>query len=131
MVPKAENPFNALEKTFHEPNRLAIMSAVCGGGADGVTFNEIKDACDLTDGNLSRHLKTLEDAGMVRIRKDFVGVKPRTTVYPTDPGLAGFIEYLNTLEEVLETAARAAAGQKKRAGKKAALPRLNVRPAQT
>ena len=131
MVPKADNPFSTLEKIFHEPNRLAIMSAVCAGGADGVTFNEIKDICDLTDGNLSRHLKTLEDAGMVRIKKEFVGVKPRTTAHPTESGVACFIEYLNNLEEVLETAARAAAGQKKRAGKAAALPKLNVRPAQT
>lgn len=130
MTPRADNPFSSLEKTFHEPNRLAIMSAVCGGGADGVTFNELKEECDLTDGNLSRHLKTLEEAGVVRIKKEFVGVKPRTTIFPTDAGVGAFIEYLNTLEDVLETAAKAAAAQKKRKGLKGALPKLNVRPAQ-
>ncbi|MBP7275654.1 MAG: transcriptional regulator, partial [Kiritimatiellae bacterium] len=68
---------------------------------------ELKDACGLTDGNLNRHLKALDEANAIRIRKAFVGVKPRTTVYLSKQGLARFGEYLDALEEVLRAAQRA------------------------
>jgi DNA-binding MarR family transcriptional regulator len=82
------------------------MSTLCGR-ANGLCFNELKDECDLTDGNLSRHLKTLEEAAMVRIEKSFVGVKPRTTVVVTNTGRSNFLDYLTALEEVLKMAAGA------------------------
>jgi len=93
----------ALGKIFHEPSRLAIMSALCAAPG-GLTFNDLKAACKLTDGNLSRHLAVLEEAGAVRVKKAFVGVKPRTTVFITDVGLDRFNDYLTALEEVLEQA---------------------------
>ncbi|MEL6824299.1 MAG: transcriptional regulator, partial [Calditrichota bacterium] len=62
---------------------------------------------DLTDGNLSRHLKALEEADVVQIDKAFVGSKPRTTIMLTDKGRERFIEYLQALEEVLLKAADA------------------------
>ena len=107
---KNENPYQALERIFHEPNRLAIMSAL-GGAVEGLTFNELKQQCNLTDGNLSRHLKALEEATAVRIQKAFVGSRPRTTVYLTDVGRAGFVKYLQTLESVLRHAAESMAGE--------------------
>ena len=93
----------ALEKIFHEPNRLAIMSALCAAD-DGLSFNELKEACRLTDGNLNRHLKVLEEARAVRIRKSFVASKPRTTVTLSKQGLDRFGEYLEALAKVLEKA---------------------------
>lgn len=93
----------ALEKIFHEPNRLAIMSALCAAD-NGLSFNELKDTCRLTDGNLNRHLKALENAGAVRIRKSFVDSKPRTTVSLSKKGLDRFGEYLEALSGVLERA---------------------------
>ena len=93
----------ALEKIFHEPNRLAIMSALCAAD-NGLSFNELKDTCRLTDGNLNRHLKALENAGAVRIRKSFVASKPRTTVTLSKKGLDRFGEYLEALSGVLERA---------------------------
>lgn len=96
----------SLEKLFHEPNRLAIMSTVCAAN-DGITFGAIKDACGLTDGNLNRHLKVLREAGAVRIRKRFVGAKPQTRVFLTDHGLDAFNAYLCALENVLEKARQA------------------------
>ena len=105
-VQQHENPYTALERVFHEPNRLAIMSSL-GGAVEGLTFGELKEQCGLTDGNLSRHLKTLEEAGAVRLDKRFVGARPRTTVYLTDAGREGFIAYLQALEEVLQRAAEA------------------------
>jgi DNA-binding MarR family transcriptional regulator len=85
---------------------MAIMSALCAAES-GLTFTELKDGCGLTDGNLSRHLKSLEEAGAVRIEKAFVSLKPRTTVRLTAAGLARFREYLEALEEVLVRAKQA------------------------
>ncbi len=106
MSSKSESPFGALKRVFHEPNRLAILSAL-SNSANGLRFKELKALCELTDGNLNRHLKTLEDAGIIFIEKKFVGAKPRTTVMLTDAGREQFIEYLQALEEVLKTAAEA------------------------
>ena len=102
----ADNPFSALQRVFHEPNRLAIMSAL-GGEVDGMTFRQLKERCDLTDGNLSRHLKTLEESGVVKIRKRFVGARPQTSVMLTPEGRNNFVAYLNALETVLQQAAEA------------------------
>jgi DNA-binding transcriptional ArsR family regulator len=104
---QSTNPYTELKRVFHEPSRLAIMSALCAAD-DGMTFNELKAACDLTDGNQSRHLKTLESADMVRIEKTFVGAKPRTTVFLSGQGRESFLEYLVALETVLQRAAEAA-----------------------
>jgi len=107
-----DNPYEALEKIFHEPNRLAIMSAVCAADK-GLSFIELKEACDLTDGNLNRHLKVLEDAGVVRIEKKFVDAKPRTTVLISGKGLDRFNEYLSALSEVLKKAKNSIPDEKK------------------
>ena len=113
MATKHENPYAALKTLFHEPNRLAMMSAL-SQAIDGLTFNDLKRDCDLTDGNLSRHLKTLEEAEAIRIEKTFVDAKPRTTVFLSDAGRKSFIEYLQALEEVLEKAARSVAAVEKK-----------------
>ena len=113
MATKHENPYAALKTLFHEPNRLAMMSAL-SQAIDGLTFNDLKRDCDLTDGNLSRHLKTLEEAEAIRIEKTFVDAKPRTTVFLSDAGRKSFIEYLQALEEVLQKAARSVAAVEKK-----------------
>jgi len=96
-------PTAALEKIFHEPNRLSIMSALCAAET-GMSFPELKEACNLTDGNLNRHLKVLSEHSAVRIKKKFVDDRPRTTVTLTASGLARFQEYLAALEQVLVSA---------------------------
>lgn len=111
---ETDNPYDALEKIFHEPNRLAIMSAICAAD-DGMTFNELKEACTLTDGNLNRHLKVLEEAGAVKIRKTFVENKPRTTVQITKTGLDRFNEYLSALSEVLDKAKQSLPAEQRKA----------------
>ena len=108
MSNKPDNPYSGLKRIFHEPNRLAILSAL-SRAANGLTFRELKEDCDLTDGNLSRHLKALEEAAVIRIEKKFVGSRPRTTVLLTDKGRENFVEYLQALEEVLIKAAEAVA----------------------
>ena len=108
MKQPVEAEAGALERLFHEPNRMAILSALCAAG-DPVSFTELKSLSGLTDGNLSRHLKALEEASVIRISKTFVGVKPRTTVTLTDKGLKRFDDYLSALSEVLKKARKAMA----------------------
>ena len=109
---KEENPFQALEKIFHEPNRLAIMSALCTA-TDGATFSELKAGCGLTDGNLNRHLKVLKESKAVRVKKAFVDDKPRTTIYITAKGLDRFNDYLEALADVMKQARKALPKQKR------------------
>jgi len=113
MSIKPENPYQRLKRIFHEPSRLAILSLLCST-ANGVSFNELKKECQLTDGNLSRHLKTLEDARIIRVEKRFMGNRPRTTIFLTDEGRQSFVEYLNALEEVLRKAETSLTARKKR-----------------
>jgi len=105
------NPYDALERLFHEPHRLAIMSTLCRSSR-GQSFKQLKQECSLTDGNLSRHLKTMEEAEAVRIQKSFVGSKPHTSVYATETGREHFVDYLQALEEVLKQAVDAVTHEK-------------------
>jgi DNA-binding HxlR family transcriptional regulator len=113
-VSKKTNPYAALTRIFHEPNRLAIMSVLCNA-EEGLTFNALKEECDLTDGNLSRHLKTLEETKAIRIRKSFVKGKPQTTIYLTERGRQNFIDYLEALKLALQKAAESLAQEKETA----------------
>ena len=94
----------ALERIFHSPARMAIISALAAADKTGLAFSALKETCALTDGNLSRHLTALQEAGIVRITKEFVGVKPRTTVFLSPEGCRRFQDYLLALEQVLEQA---------------------------
>jgi len=114
MKQETDNPYEALEKIFHEPNRLAIMSALCAADG-GLSFNQLKAECGLTDGNLNRHLKALEEAGAIRIEKAFVDAKPRTTVFLSKKGLESFSAYLEALSEVLKKARKALPTEQRKA----------------
>lgn len=92
-----------LEKLFHEPSRMTMMSVLLEAG-EGMAFVELKTACGLTDGNLSRHLKTLSEEGAVRIKKSFTENRPRTTVTLTAAGRRDFLAYLDELEAILKRA---------------------------
>ncbi len=101
----SDNPFASLSRVMHEPNRLALISALAAA-VDGLSFGELKDTCDLTDGNLNRHLKALDDEGIIAQRKEAGGGgRPRTTITLTPAGRRRFVKYLETLEEVLAQAA--------------------------
>lgn len=103
MKPSIDSDSPALERIFHEPSRMTILSALCAAD-EPLSFPALKSLSGLTDGNLSRHLKALEEAGVIRIRKTFVGVKPRTTITLTEKGLKRFDEYLSALADVLKKA---------------------------
>ena len=106
MTKQNSSGTDTLERIFHEPNRLAIMSAVCPA-EKGLTFRELRDTTGMTDGNLNRHLKVLRDAKAVNIKKKFVAGKPQTTITISAHGLKCFSEYLTALETVLQNARRA------------------------
>ena len=98
---------NELNELFHQPRRLELMAELCGAESPR-SFSELKQSCNLTDGNLSKHLHALEKAGMVRIKKSFVESKPLTTATVTPKGRENFVSYLSLLEEVLQNAAKQA-----------------------
>jgi DNA-binding transcriptional ArsR family regulator len=95
--------YEALERIFHEPNRLAIMSNLCAAD-DGMNFTDLRNTCNMTDGNLNRHLKVLEESKAIKIDKQFVDNKPRTTIRLSSTGLTRFNEYLSALSDVLKQA---------------------------
>ena len=93
----------SLEKLFHEPKRLLIMSQLCAS-YHPLTFNELKELCDASDGNLHRHIKVLEDNGMVEVEKSFVDRKPLTTIALSAKGVERFEMYIKKLESVVVSA---------------------------
>ena len=89
-----------IDSIFHEPARLAFMSALAV--APEMTFKELKQTLSLTDGNLSVHARTLEDAGYIAIHKTFQGRRPLTTMRLTRKGREAFRRYLDTLRSIIE-----------------------------
>ena len=95
--------YDGLDRVFHEKARLGILTGLLGR-PDGLLFNDLKGLCALTDGNLSRHLAILQEAGLVEVWKGHKGKRPQTLVRITDHGRARFREYLNVLEGVIRDA---------------------------
>ena len=85
---------------LHEPGRLAIVSMLAA--APALTFTELRDTLEMTDGNLSVHLQKLEKPGFVAIDKQFVGKRPQTTIRLTAAGRQAFTQYLNHLEALVK-----------------------------
>jgi DNA-binding MarR family transcriptional regulator len=99
-----EFDLEAIDEVIHGRLRLGVMSYLSGAGA--ADFNELKARLQATDGNLSVHLRKLEDAGYVAIDKSFVGRKPLTRVRITDAGRAAFARYLAAIQALLAPAAQ-------------------------
>lgn len=87
-----------LDKLLHEPARLAIMTALSASESADFTF--LQRLTGLTKGNLSAHLSKLEEAGMVRIEKQFIGKIPNTLVRPTEEGRAAIEDHWQQLERL-------------------------------
>lgn len=96
-----------LDRLLHEKARLGIMTSLLAY-PQGLVFNELKRLVDLTDGNLSRHLHVLNEAGLVEIQKGFEGRRPQTLCLLTDEGRTRFLEYLDELEKVVRDAVQRA-----------------------
>ena len=95
-----KNIITQLNPAFDHRNRLGIMSILVVN--DWVEYNTLKEALDLTDGNLASHLKALEAAECITVRKEFVGRKPRTTYGATETGRSAFRAHLDALESLVK-----------------------------
>ena len=89
-----------LDPVLHEQKRLAIVSVLAA--APSLTFTELRDTLEMTDGNLSVHLQKLEAPGYITIDKQFVGRRPQTTCLLTPKGRAAFTRYLDHLEALVQ-----------------------------
>lgn len=94
------NPIDKLNKVFESRIRIGIMSALVVN--DQVNFNELKALIDVTDGNLSSHLKTLEDNSYIKVQKGFIGRKTNTTYSITNAGEKAFKEHISAMEEIIK-----------------------------
>lgn len=94
------SPIDKLNKVFESRIRIGIMSALVVN--DQVNFNELKALIDVTDGNLSSHLKTLEDKQYIKVQKGFIGRKTNTTYSITKAGEKAFKEHINAMEEIIK-----------------------------
>src|SRR5580704_11299293 len=92
--------YDGLDRVIHEKARLGILTSLATH-AQGLRFNDLKTLCSLTDGNLSRHLQPLQEAGLIDVQKDGAGRRQSTICRITPLGLQRFTEYLNVLESVV------------------------------
>ena len=91
---------NRLDEAIHGRLRLGIMAYLMD--AEAADFNELKAVLEATQGNLSIHLRKLEEAGYVEIVKSFRGRKPLTRAHVTPAGRAAFATYLEALSQLVE-----------------------------
>ncbi|HEY1578938.1 MAG TPA: transcriptional regulator [Terracidiphilus sp.] len=96
--------YEGLDRVIHERARLSVLTSLITN-PKGVTFNDLKQLCSLTDGNLSRHLSVLEEARMVEIIRGHDRNRPQTICRVTASGRKRYLDYLETLEQVVRDAA--------------------------
>jgi DNA-binding MarR family transcriptional regulator len=95
--------YMGLERVFHEKARLGIMTSLISSPR-GLTFTDLKELCQLTDGNLSRHLQVLCEAQYVELKKGSRRNRPQTSCRITPLGKKRFLEYISVLESVVQDA---------------------------
>jgi DNA-binding MarR family transcriptional regulator len=95
----AAHPTNGLDETVHQRHRLGILTI--SAEAESADFGYLRQALDLTAGNLSRHLTVLEDAGLVQVSKGYEGRRPRTWVKITADGRAALTAEITALTELV------------------------------
>ena len=91
--------FIQLDRVIHEKGRLAIMSMLAA--ALELSFTELRDALAMTDGNLTTHIKALQQEGYVTVAKTYQNRRPLTTCSLTAAGRKAFAEYINLLEQIV------------------------------
>ena len=97
-----------LNETIHQSTRLRIMTMLVSmAETDRLAYGFVQKTLDLTGGNLTTHLRKLEDAGYLVITKEFQDLKPRTWLKATPMGRRAFAEYLSNLEKALSWQPRA------------------------
>jgi predicted ArsR family transcriptional regulator len=107
MTRRRKNPekpqrfsYQGLDRVIHERARLGILASLLAH-PKGLVFGELLDVCELTDGNLSRHLQVLQAARLVNVRREVGLGRPQTICRLTSSGRKRFLDYLAVLEQVL------------------------------
>jgi DNA-binding HxlR family transcriptional regulator len=92
--------YDGLDRVIHEKARLGILASLAAHD-DGLRFNDLKEVCSLTDGNLSRHLAILTEAKLVDAKRGTKGPRPQTKYRLTASGRRRFAEYIEVLRQVV------------------------------
>ena len=98
--------YGGLDRVIHERARLSLLTSLVTH-PKGLSFNELKQYCALTDGNLNRHLQVLEEAKLVTVAKRHDNNRPQTLCKITPLGRRRYLEYLEVLEQVIVDGSRA------------------------
>jgi len=106
--------YSGLERIFHERGRLAVCTCLIAN-PEGMSFSDLQRACDLTDGNLSRHLQALSEMKIVSLERQTNNGRPTTICKITRTGRARFLAYVDVLETVVRDVQRGAAESNGRA----------------
>ena len=105
--------YDGLDRVIHEKARLGILTSLMAH-PKGLAFADLKQLCALTDGNLSRHIDVLLEAGLVEAFRGTEGGRPQTLYRLTAEGRARFVAYLEELEQVVRDALPKAAKRPER-----------------
>jgi DNA-binding MarR family transcriptional regulator len=92
-------PFFQLDRVIHEKGRLTIMSMLAA--SPELSFTELRDGLGMTDGNLTTHIRTLQQTGYLSVTKSFQNNRPLTTCALTAAGRKAFASYINLLEQII------------------------------
>jgi DNA-binding MarR family transcriptional regulator len=95
-----KNIISGLNKIFDNRIRLGIMSVLMVN--DWIDFNALKEMLELTDGNLSSHIGSLEKNGYIETKKQFLGKKPKTSYRVTQNGRHEFVKHIDALEAMIK-----------------------------
>lgn len=103
--PPGRYAYQGLDRLMHERSRLSILSSLMSH-PQGLLFNDLKELCSLTDGNLSRQLQILSEAGLIEVWKSQNKGRPQTLCRLTDTGRERFTQYIAELEHVIADAVK-------------------------
>ena len=92
-------PFLQLDRVIHEKGRLALVSMLAA--SPELSFTELRDTLGMTDGNLTTHIRTLQQTGYLSVTKSFQNNRPLTTCALTAAGRKAFTHYINLLEQII------------------------------
>lgn len=95
-----KNPIGHLNKVFDSRIRMGVMSVLLVN--ETISFNDLKQLLELTDGNLASHLINLEENGYIKVHKGFIGRRTNTTYSITRAGERAFADHIQALENMIK-----------------------------
>src|SRR5215813_8423627 len=95
-----KNPIGNLNKVFDSRIRMGVMSILMMN--QEISFNDLKQLLELTDGNLASHMINLEENGFIKVHKGFIGRKTNTTYSVTKNGEKAFTDHITALEAMIK-----------------------------